>query len=174
VDIGSLLLILAISLLAGFVVSRPFFAESSDKSTDEEITELLAGKELKLSNLMSEKERIFTTLQELETAHALKKIPDEEFPKQRVVLVHAAAKTLRDIDELEVEIKSILKETSVQKKGASLAANAGIPNEVLEELIAARRRSRSEKSAGFCPHCGKVIQSSDVFCPACGSRVSAS
>jgi hypothetical protein len=43
----------------------------------------------------------------------------------------------------------------------------------LEHQIANRRRSRKEKTGGFCPKCGKPIQMSDKFCPKCGAKVSA-
>ena len=41
----------------------------------------------------------------------------------------------------------------------------------LELLIASRRQARSEKSSGFCPHCGKPVQKSDRFCPKCGATL---
>jgi hypothetical protein len=41
----------------------------------------------------------------------------------------------------------------------------------LERLIADRRQARSEKSSGFCPHCGKPVQKSDRFCPKCGTTL---
>jgi hypothetical protein len=39
----------------------------------------------------------------------------------------------------------------------------------IETQIAARRRLRQEKSAGFCPQCGGPVQKSDRFCPKCGT-----
>ena len=41
----------------------------------------------------------------------------------------------------------------------------------LEAQIAARRRSKREKAAGFCPQCGRAVQKSDQFCPKCGERL---
>jgi predicted amidophosphoribosyltransferase len=41
----------------------------------------------------------------------------------------------------------------------------------IESLIAARRSERKEKSAGFCPNCGRPILSSDRFCPHCGKVI---
>ncbi|HEY9088584.1 MAG TPA: zinc ribbon domain-containing protein, partial [Anaerolineaceae bacterium] len=41
----------------------------------------------------------------------------------------------------------------------------------LESLISARRRSRQEKSAGFCPKCGRPLQQSDKFCSSCGASI---
>jgi predicted amidophosphoribosyltransferase len=38
--------------------------------------------------------------------------------------------------------------------------------------LAARRRARQDKSAGFCPQCGSPVQKSDLFCPRCGKALS--
>jgi rubrerythrin len=44
-------------------------------------------------------------------------------------------------------------------------------DEDIESLISARRMKRKEKSAGFCPKCGKPVLQSDRFCPACGKAL---
>lgn len=41
----------------------------------------------------------------------------------------------------------------------------------LDLLIATRRQARTEKTSGFCPHCGKPVQISDRFCPKCGKTL---
>ena len=46
-----------------------------------------------------------------------------------------------------------------------------ITDDDLEELLAARRAVRKEKSGGFCPNCGKPIMRSDRFCSACGKSI---
>jgi predicted amidophosphoribosyltransferase len=46
-----------------------------------------------------------------------------------------------------------------------------ITDDDLDELVAARRAMRKEKSAGFCPKCGKSILRSDRFCPHCGKSI---
>lgn len=41
----------------------------------------------------------------------------------------------------------------------------------LESMISARRRGHKEKSAGFCPKCGKPVMLSDRFCASCGKAL---
>lgn len=41
----------------------------------------------------------------------------------------------------------------------------------IESMISARRMKRKEKSAGFCPKCGKPVLQSDRFCPSCGKAL---
>ena len=42
----------------------------------------------------------------------------------------------------------------------------------VEVQLANRKRSRQDKSAGFCPQCGRPVQKSDRFCPKCGYALS--
>lgn len=44
-------------------------------------------------------------------------------------------------------------------------------DEKIESMISARRMKRKEKSAGFCPRCGKPVLASDRFCPSCGKAL---
>jgi len=46
-----------------------------------------------------------------------------------------------------------------------------LSGEDLEDLLAKRRIARKDKTAGFCPKCGKPVLQSDVFCPFCGSTL---
>jgi hypothetical protein len=41
----------------------------------------------------------------------------------------------------------------------------------LEELIASRKRVRTESSAGFCPRCGRPVLKTDKFCSRCGATL---
>jgi hypothetical protein len=173
VDIGSLLLITAIIILVSYIVSRPFFSSGHSTRLENGETAELLKVEQKVSGLMSEKDRLFAALQELDADHDLGKLPADVYASERANLLLAAARVLRVIDETEAQLKPL-----EPVENGSSAAILEIPLQDgaldgIEEMVAARRRSRNEKSAGFCPHCGKVIQKSDQFCPACGSKVSA-
>ncbi len=48
---------------------------------------------------------------------------------------------------------------------------SGAEIDEMEALIASRRRERPEKTAGFCPRCGKPVQKLDRFCPKCGTAL---
>jgi hypothetical protein len=52
---------------------------------------------------------------------------------------------------------------------ASVGGPAPAGDDDIEIQIAARRRLRQEKAAGFCPQCGGPVQKSDRFCPKCGA-----
>lgn len=183
--IGSLFLALAVAFLVGIYVSRPFFtrqAGSARRSADQVDTD---ETERRRSTLLAQHERALTALQDLEFDNTLGKIPAEDYPEQRAFLLQSGAEALRQLDIIEG--KPALDATAEDRLEAVVAArradghlragNGSAPSrrrplvetgDDLEEVIAERRRARQEKSAGFCPKCGKPLQKSDRFCPRCG------
>lgn len=187
-DLGSLFLILALLILVGLFVARPLlerqqaFTLAHDSQEDHE-----------LSSLLAERDRILNALQELDFDHALGKIPSEDYPAQRAVLLQRGAGILRRLDELqaasapgapveeaEARIEAVIAARRADAartatgngrgRGAVSAAIAP-PDEQVEILLANRRRSRQSESAGFCPGCGGPLQKSDKFCPKCGHKL---
>jgi hypothetical protein len=176
-DIGSILFLLAILILVVFFISRPFFNNKSIK---------VFGEERKISSLLSEQERIINTLLELDSDHNLGKIPEEDYPTQRGLLLVQGAQIMRQVDALRAEITSGDYEQKIEDTLNSQQAPASdssiskersgkrvitTPDDDLEGLLAARRRERGEKAGGFCHQCGNPIQQSDRFCPKCGESL---
>jgi hypothetical protein len=173
-DIGSLFLILALLVLVGFFVSRPFFETKATAVTQEEHD---------ISALLAEKERTITALIELETDFTLGKIPEDEYPVQRKLLLQQGADVLQRLDALQGQSISQAAENHLDAAvaarrlaGAEATAGAGNgngihPDDPVEALIASRRRNRQGKAAGFCYKCGRPLQQSDRFCPKCGTAI---
>jgi hypothetical protein len=176
-DLGSIFLIIGIALLVGIFVSQPFLKiKDSQKLIDERKTAQHA--EHVRSGLMAERDRILTALQELDFDDTLGKIPAEDYPLQRAALLKSGADILRQLDALEpVTRDKRAAEDRLEAAIATRRADAGRSAEPkgemddLELAIAARRRIRQEKSAGFCPKCGNAVQKSDVFCSRCGATL---
>ena len=167
-DIGSILLILAVLVPVVLFIARPLMEGSATEVTAEEH---------QYSALLAERDRILNAIQELEFDHTLGKIPDDEYPNQRANLMRAGADVLRQIDEYEGisgenEADDRIEATVMARKAARLPVD---PDDELEALIANRRRSQKEndqpRSGGFCPHCGNCVQESDIFCPKCGNSL---
>jgi hypothetical protein len=179
-DIGSIFLILALLLLVGVFVSRPFFSKQETISQ----VELAAG-DHEISALLAERDRLLNALAELDFDNALGKIPAEDYPVQRQVLVAQGVQVLRRLDELQPATgEALLVEDRIE---AAIAARrletapavvrsggngngAATPDDEIERLLASRRRERQDKAAGFCPQCGGPVQRGDKFCPKCGAR----
>lgn len=172
-DIGAIFLLISIGLLTVLFVARPFMERrrfGSSSSTNQE-----------LSTFLAERDRLIGALHELDFDHALGKIPAQDYPAMRADLLQRASDVLRHLDQLQPGSAANLDaESRVEAVIAARRADASnemsqkqmISDDDLEELVAARRAARKEKSAGFCPKCGKPVLRSDRFCPSCGKSIS--
>jgi hypothetical protein len=184
-DIGSLFLLLALLLLIGLFIARPLFDRKGVAVTPE--ADL---KEHELSTLLAERDRVLTALEELDFDNALGKIPEGDYPGQRERLLMQGAEVLRKLDELDegisvAEVEQRIEAAIAERRSAIVdkgeAAVAEKPTAIIvdaddevEMQLAARRRARQDKSAGFCPNCGRPVQKSDSFCPKCGHALTES
>lgn len=188
-DLGSLFIILSLTILVGIFVSRPLLGgkytleKSSGPSPDHD-----------LSSLLAERDRLLNSLQELDFDAALGKIPPEDYPIQRNSLLQRGADVLRQIEALsmlesqaevlsaENRIESALAERRLdgarqaedaisEKVANSTRVSADSADDEVEVMLANRRRKRLGQSAGFCHKCGGPIQKVDLFCPKCGAKV---
>lgn len=188
-DLGSILLILALLLLVALFVARPFMEKGS--AAEESLIKPEASADHERSALLAERERLVNAIQELDFDYALGKIPEEDYPVQRQILLQHGAEVLRRLDEMEPETGRASAEDRLEAVIAARRADATLagaavggngngrkhavavaaPDDALEVILATRRRERREKAAGFCPRCGKPVQKSDRFCPKCGAKM---
>ncbi len=187
-DIGSIFLVLALFVVVGLFLARPFFDNRSKSVTQEERD---------ISSLMAERDRIIMALQELDFDYALQKIPEDDYPAQRASLLARGSEILRQLDELapeptagdaeeRIEIAIAAQRADLSRSyQSSQAANPAFTagggaavvvagngfDDDLEAQIAARRRAREEKASGFCPQCGGPVHKPDKFCPRCGATL---
>ena len=130
-----------------------------------------------VSALMAERDRVVNALQELDFDFNLNKIPAEDYPVQRAELLKKGAEVLKKLDELAPNEVGASAEDRVEKAVAARRADLASTSDTVrddddvEALIAARRKTRKEKSGGFCPRCGKPVLVSDRFCPHCGKSI---
>lgn len=171
-DIGAIFLLLAVCVFVALFVARPFMEHRR--------TMTVSAEEQELSSLMAERDRLITALQELDFDHALGKIPSEDYPVMRSGLLQRAADVLRRLDALQPQsVASTDAESRVEAVIAARRADAAVQksdkrevsDDDLEDLVASRRSARKEKSAGFCPKCGKPVLRTDRFCPHCGKSI---
>jgi hypothetical protein len=173
-EIGSLFLVLAVSLAVGLYVAQPFFQRRGRRMTAEA---------QEISALLAERDRVVNALQELDFDYNLNKIPAEDYPAQRVELLQKGTDILKKLDVLTPTSYPASKKGTVtdQIESAVTARRADtsvaqikdrvLDDDDLEALIASRRSARKDKSGGFCPRCGKPVLLSDRFCPHCGKSI---
>ncbi len=168
-DTGSLLLILSLAILAGLLVAQPFYSDTNSRIEKDKLDDDAVQREMEYRHLLEAKDRVLSDLHELDADVALG-IADSELSSKLRDEIESTIKRLSiRIDEFEELLPA--GNRVIQPDKFQSPTSGTIPGEMIEDMIAARRRTRDEKSAGFCPHCGKVIKKSDLFCPACGSKV---
>ena len=168
-DIGAIFFTLAVVTLVGMFVGQPFIQRHSRRARQEDH---------EYSTLMAEYDRAVNTLQELDFDNALGKVPAEDYPRERAELLAKGADLLRKLDAMQPQETGRDAESRMEAAVASMRADASTKKSVatldddeLESMVAARRKTHKEKSAGFCPKCGKPILVSDRFCPFCGKAI---
>jgi rubrerythrin len=159
---------LAVLILFGMFLYAPFMERRARGVTEEEH---------ELSALMAERDRVINSLQELDFDFKLGKIPEDDYPSQRASLLQKGADILRKIDSLAPQTASA-QDTEARLERAIAARRADAANtkpevsdDDLESMISSRRKGRTNKSAGFCPRCGKPVMVTDRFCPSCGKSL---
>lgn len=170
-DIGAIFFTLAVITLVGMYVGQPFVQRRGRRATQEDH---------EYSSLMAEYDRAVNTLQELDFDNALGKVPAEDYPRQRAELLAKGADLLRKLDAMRPQERKTGHDAESRMEAAVASRRADASDEKsvavlddddLESMIAARRKTRKEKSAGFCSKCGKPVQVSDRFCPSCGKAI---
>jgi hypothetical protein len=182
---------LAVLILVGIYLYAPFMERRARRVTEEEH---------ELSALMAERDRVINALQELDFDFKLGKIPEDDYPVQRSNLLQKGADILRKIDvhatllpsasstgtaaalrgvrEVdggeEQNTEARLERAIAARRADAPLARVEVSDDDLESMIASRRKSRppANRSAGFCPKCGKPVMITDRFCPSCGKSLS--
>ncbi len=174
-DLAALFFLLALLILVALYLAAPFLSRSRRSQRQEEH---------EISALMAERDRVINALQELDFDFNLGKIPAEDYPSQRAELLKKGADILRQLDALtassngkpthaaEDDAEARLEQAvAARRADAAAEQKPEISDDDLEALIAARRKQRVERSAGFCPRCGKAVTVADRFCPSCGKSL---
>lgn len=173
-DLGSILILLALLIGVAAFVARPLLERQSTVVSEEEQT---------LSAMLARRDRILDALLELDFDYKLGKIPEGDYPAARAALLQQGADILKKLDPylgesphqadpLEAAIAARRRQTSAQaENGSSLSFSLPDPDDEIEVMLARRRRARKVKSAGFCAQCGHPLQSNDKFCSNCGKPV---
>jgi hypothetical protein len=171
-DLAAILLLIALLLGVGLFLAAPWMGAAVRRVSPET---------LEVSALMAERDRVISSLQDLDFDLKLGKVPQEDYPAQRADLLERGASILRKLDSLQPSpigpaAGRTDAETRLERAAAAGRADSGrlsgeLGDDKIESMLAARRSTRNAKSAGFCPRCGRPVLVSDQFCPNCGKAL---
>ncbi len=158
-DLAAILFLIALLLTVSLYLTTPLMGRRAGGPAEES---------QEVSSLLAERERLLNALQELEFDFQLGKIPEEDYPVQRAELMRKGAEVLKKLDALAPSRPAVMQAA----EASAVATHSGsLSDDDIESMLAARRRARKTKSAGFCPRCGKPILATDQFCPNCGKSL---
>lgn len=156
---GSILLGLALLVLTGLFVARPFMRPRIEEG---DLTEYQL--------LEEEKEHLLDQIQALDFDHDTGKIPTEVYQLQRAKLMEEATAVLKEIDQADGE--------------TAVADTVDMDIEIEAAIARARQTGRHEDftpapvvrapangHARFCPQCGTPTDLDDKFCTNCGHKL---
>jgi len=160
-DVGSILLLLALVILVSAFIASPL--RGGGKKIDQpEIN-------IELSELLAERERVLDALAELDFDNEMGKVPETLYPVQREALLKRGAAILRLLDEyMPAEIEETEDAPQISKEYDQ--------SDPVEALIAAKRMAKTDRTAKkdtkskYCANCGAKLQPGDKFCPGCGQK----
>lgn len=145
----SLIIVLFIFVISGLIVLRPFLDQVSGKISP------VSGV---YDSLLAERERLLSSIEELDLDLELNKISGKEHALDRNLLLTQAADVLKELDKYS---KPKAAQKGKSKKGKE---------DDLEKMIEERRKKLQEDQAVTCSSCGKPIGADDQFCSHCGGK----
>ena len=147
-DIGSILVGLALALVVGAYIGMPILTKSGKQVTVED---------RELSELQAQRDRILNRVQELDLDFTMGKILEGDYKVERQTLMLQGADVLKRIDSL------------VGSTPAQVVVKSA--DDEIEAEVARLRGKTHENTAGYCPSCGAEVQEGDAFCTRCGTSL---
>lgn len=153
-DLGSVLLVLAIIVALAAYIGRPLVRGQALA---------LRSPDHDLSALLAERDRILSTLQELDMDSAVGKLEPADYEAQRAGLVERGAAVLRQIDQRTGRPDQV-DPSEIDPLNAQIEAEVARMRQLLSD---------SPVAGASCPNCGGQIRRSDSFCTHCGEALTA-
>jgi hypothetical protein len=147
-EVGSILVVLALAILAAAFILRPLI--------DREAEEAGTG-ETALSSKRAELEHVLSLIQDLDMDYAMEKIPADDYKGSRPELLSRGADLMREIESLE------------RTNGRQPAPERSDLDAEIEAEVARLRGGPGAAPAGFCGRCGQPALAGDRFCIRCGA-----
>jgi hypothetical protein len=143
-DLASLMLALALFLIATAFVLRPILQPAAPEDTTNPDTNFLQAR----------RASVLSALADLDFEHATEKIDRPDYESERNQLVADGVAILKQLDAADLTAPAIVNDLDAR----------------IEEAVAHIRKPESTPAVAhqFCSQCGAVTQPNDDFCAQCG------
>ena len=176
-DLGSLLLGLALLLMVSFLVARPLLLGGDPRERP--------ARDRQADQLYFDRERVLAQLRDLDFDHATGKLAEDDYAAQRANLVAQGVAVLKQLDALGPgaarpngadpspadEIEAAI--TAARQRSVHQPLTAAEPASAASDQP--NRRTGAKLTAGAssvtCPNCGRAARPGDQFCGGCGQRL---
>lgn len=152
-EVGSVLIIAALVVLAAAFIARPLMDLGAGDSGRDETA---------ISSRKAELEHVLSLIQDLDMDYAMEKVQADDYKSLRPELLGRGAALMREIDSLQG--------TNGAKPGEPERPELDAE---IEARVARLRGGAGSAPAGFCGECGQASLGGDRFCIRCGAPLTA-
>ena len=166
-----IIIILAIVILTAVFIALPFFRKSTEvENPIEQVSNPVKSPSLiELKKLNSEKELLYTALNDIEFDYGLGKLSRKDYDELKRDYKTKAASILKEIDEISKGVHSTELEDRLEKEITAIRkSRSADENEIEEEILKARKQSDDKNKFLTCVNCGRQYSAGDLFCSRCG------
>jgi hypothetical protein len=158
-------------IITAVFIILPFFKKNTDvenpihqKSNPIENPSLV-----ELKRLNSEKELLYTALNDIEFDYGLGKLSREDYDELKEDYKAKAVSVLKQIDEISKGVHSTELEDELEKEITAIRNLKSLEeNEIEKEILKARKQNIDKNEYLSCLNCGKEYSPGDLFCSGCG------
>lgn len=166
-----IIILLAIVILTAVFITLPFFKKNTDVENpfEQKSNPIVNPSLIELKRLNSEKELLYTALNDIEFDYGLGKLSREDYDELKQDYKARAVSVLKQIDVISRGAHSTELEDGLEKEIKTLRNLKSPEQDEIEKEILKTRKQKIDKNGYLsCLNCGKEYSAGDLFCSRCG------
>jgi hypothetical protein len=169
--IGTIFAGLALLILVGLILARPFLMSSGQRPRNGQAR---GPRQV----LLAQKEALLRQVRELDFEHETGKLPDEVYQPQRAQLIAETTAVLQQLDdladgELETPSEAPVPDVEAEIEAAVARLRQTRAKTTTAKATVTKAAGTTNGKGGFCPQCGQPVDRGDKFCATCGHKLHA-
>ncbi|MGB7292303.1 MAG: zinc ribbon domain-containing protein [Thermodesulfobacteriota bacterium] len=166
-----IIILLAIVILTAVFITLPFFRKNTEVENpiEQKSNPIENPALIELKKLTSEKELLYTALNDIEFDYGLGKLSREDYDELKREYQAKAVSVLKEIDEISKGLHSTELEDELEKEITAIRkSKSHDENEIEDEILKARKQHNDKNRYLTCINCGRQYSAGDLFCSRCG------